>query len=187
MSATSPPIATPPASSGAQDERLVPISRLTRTLRRPELGSLLAAVFVFVMFAITDSSSNHLWLKQTGIAAWTTAGGVLRDRRGAGRAVDDRRRVRPFGRRDDRGDRDRDGAAGRQVAREHLDRDPHHDRVRHRDRADQRLHRRADEAAELHRHAGDVLRATRCEYRRRTAAEQREHADHRHHGAIRRA
>ena len=29
-------------------------------------------MFVFVLFAITDSSSNHLWLKQTGIAAWTT-------------------------------------------------------------------------------------------------------------------
>jgi simple sugar transport system permease protein len=69
MSATSPPIATPP--SAAQDERLIPISRITRTLRRPELGSLMAAVFVFVMFAITDSSSNHLWLKQTGVAAWT--------------------------------------------------------------------------------------------------------------------
>ena len=71
MSATSPPIATPPAAPAADDERLVPISRLTRTLRRPELGSLLAAVFVFILFAITDSSSNHLWLKQTGIAAWT--------------------------------------------------------------------------------------------------------------------
>jgi simple sugar transport system permease protein len=71
MSATSPPIATPPTSAGAQDERLVPISRITRTLRRPELGALFAAVFVFVMFAIFDSSSNHLWLKQTGIAAWT--------------------------------------------------------------------------------------------------------------------
>src|SRR5579884_706149 len=69
MSATSPPIATPPAAG--QDERLVPISRITRTLRRPELGSLLAAVFVFVMFAILDSSSQHLWLKQTGLAAWT--------------------------------------------------------------------------------------------------------------------
>jgi simple sugar transport system permease protein len=71
MSATSPPIATPPAAPGPQDDRLVPISRLTRTLRRPELGSLLAAVFVFVLFAIIDASSNHLWLKQTGVAAWT--------------------------------------------------------------------------------------------------------------------
>jgi len=70
MSATSPPIATPP-SAAAADERLVPISRITRALRRPELGSLLAAVFVFIMFAVTDSSANHLWLKQTGLAAWT--------------------------------------------------------------------------------------------------------------------
>src|SRR5947209_13717507 len=67
MSATSPPIEAPPA----QDERLVPISRITRALRRPELGSFLAAVVVFVMFGITDASSNHLWLKQTGLAAWT--------------------------------------------------------------------------------------------------------------------
>src|SRR5437588_3211470 len=67
MSATSPPIEAPPA----QDERLVPISRITRALRRPELGSFLAAVVVFLMFAITDASSNHLWLKQTGLAAWT--------------------------------------------------------------------------------------------------------------------
>jgi simple sugar transport system permease protein len=67
MSATSPPIEAPPA----KDERLVPISRITRALRRPELGSLLAAVVVFLMFAITDASSNHLWLKQTGLAAWT--------------------------------------------------------------------------------------------------------------------
>ena len=72
MSATSPPIATPPGSPAADDERLAPISRLTRTLRRPELGSLLAALFVFVLFAITDVSSNHLWLKQSGLDAWTT-------------------------------------------------------------------------------------------------------------------
>jgi simple sugar transport system permease protein len=49
----------------------VPISRLTRLLRRPELGSLLGAIAVFLLFAITDSSANHLWLKQTGLAAWT--------------------------------------------------------------------------------------------------------------------
>jgi simple sugar transport system permease protein len=71
MSATSPPLATPPPAGAASDERLVPISRLTRTLRRPELGALLGAVFVFILFAITDASANHLWLKQTGIAAWT--------------------------------------------------------------------------------------------------------------------
>jgi simple sugar transport system permease protein len=44
---------------------------LTRLLRRPELGSLMGAFAVFVLFAITDASSNHLWLKQTGLSAWT--------------------------------------------------------------------------------------------------------------------
>src|SRR6201993_1874657 len=71
MSATSPPLATPPSAPSAQDERLVPISRVTRALRRPELGSLFAAIAVFILFAITDASSQHLWLKQTGLAAWT--------------------------------------------------------------------------------------------------------------------
>jgi simple sugar transport system permease protein len=71
MTATShpSPAALPPPVP--QDERLVPISRLTRLLRRPELGSLLGAIAVFLLFAITDSSANHLWLKQTGLAAWT--------------------------------------------------------------------------------------------------------------------
>jgi simple sugar transport system permease protein len=44
---------------------------MTRLMRRPELGALLAALAVFVLFAITDASANHLWLKQTGLAAWT--------------------------------------------------------------------------------------------------------------------
>jgi simple sugar transport system permease protein len=73
MSATTHPTPAPlpPPSGATADERLVPISRMTRLLRRPELGSLMGAIAVFVLFAITDSSSNHLWLKQTGLAAWT--------------------------------------------------------------------------------------------------------------------
>ena len=63
-SAKNPP---PPAA----DERLAPISRVTRAMRRPELGSLMGAIAVFVLFAITDASANHLWLKQVGLAAWT--------------------------------------------------------------------------------------------------------------------
>jgi len=31
----------------------------------------MGAVAVFILFAITDSSANHLWLKQSGLAAWT--------------------------------------------------------------------------------------------------------------------
>ncbi len=72
MSATTHPTPSPvPPSGGAADERLVPTSRVTRLLRRPELGSLMGAIAVFILFAITDASANHLWLKQAGLAAWT--------------------------------------------------------------------------------------------------------------------
>jgi simple sugar transport system permease protein len=71
MSATTHPAGSVPPSPAASDERLVPISRVTRILRRPELGALMGAVAVWILFAITDASSNHLWLKQTGLAAWT--------------------------------------------------------------------------------------------------------------------
>src|SRR5581483_8045802 len=74
MSATSPPTPTPApqrAEPDATDERLVSISRVTRLMRRPELGALMGAIAVWILFAITDASSNHLWLNQTGLAAWT--------------------------------------------------------------------------------------------------------------------
>jgi simple sugar transport system permease protein len=52
------------------DERLAATSWLTRTLRRPALGALLGAVAIFVLFAFTDSSAQHLWLTQTGFQSW---------------------------------------------------------------------------------------------------------------------
>ena len=61
----------PRQSETPPDERLAKTGRLTLLMRRPELGSLMAAVVIFVLFTITDASSNHLWLKQTGLAAWT--------------------------------------------------------------------------------------------------------------------
>jgi simple sugar transport system permease protein len=67
----SPPAPAAPEARQANDERLAAISRVTRLMRRPELGSLMGAVVVWVLFAITDASSNHLWLNQTGLAAWT--------------------------------------------------------------------------------------------------------------------
>src|SRR5450755_1107052 len=73
MSAITPSPLTPPAPSAPQadDERLAPISRVTRVMRRPELGSLMGAAVVWALFAITDASPNHLWLNQAGLAAWT--------------------------------------------------------------------------------------------------------------------
>ncbi len=66
--------AEPGVGEGAaptRDERLTTTSRLVSALRRPELGSLLGAIVIFIFFAFTDASSNHLWLHQTGVAAWS--------------------------------------------------------------------------------------------------------------------
>jgi simple sugar transport system permease protein len=71
MSVTSKTPAPATAGSSAGDERLAAISRSTRMLRRPELGALMGAIAVFVLFAVTDASSGHLWLHQPGLAAWT--------------------------------------------------------------------------------------------------------------------
>jgi len=61
---------TPPPATGG-DERAASLSGVTRLLQRPELGALMGALFVFALFALTDSTSGHLWLQQTGIAAWS--------------------------------------------------------------------------------------------------------------------
>jgi simple sugar transport system permease protein len=53
------------------DDRLAQISRVTRALQRPELGALLGAVVIFILFATTDATPQHLWLTQTGLAAWS--------------------------------------------------------------------------------------------------------------------
>lgn len=59
-----------PSAEPADDERLAKISRLTKSLQRPELGALLGAAAIFVIFAATDATPSHLWLTQTGLAAW---------------------------------------------------------------------------------------------------------------------
>jgi simple sugar transport system permease protein len=58
-------------TAARQDERLVKVSRLTRLMQRPELGALMGAIAIFVIFAGFDATPNHLWLSQTGIAAWS--------------------------------------------------------------------------------------------------------------------
>ena len=65
--------ATAAGAPGAarQDERLVRVSWLTKLMQRPELGALMGAIAIFVIFAGFDNTSNHLWLTQTGIAAWS--------------------------------------------------------------------------------------------------------------------
>ena len=64
-----------PAKAG--DERLAHVSRATRLLMRPELGALIGAIAVFVLFMSTDATANHLWIHQTGFAAWTQQASVF--------------------------------------------------------------------------------------------------------------
>lgn len=54
-----------------RDERLAPLSRATRLMQRPELGALMGAVVIFLLFTSFDATANHLWLTQTGLAAWS--------------------------------------------------------------------------------------------------------------------
>jgi simple sugar transport system permease protein len=51
------------------DERLVRVSAVTRLLRRPELGALLGAIVVYLMFAFFDTTGTFAGL--SGAARWT--------------------------------------------------------------------------------------------------------------------
>jgi len=66
---------TAAAAGGAapvrKDERLVRVSRLTKLMQRPELGALMGVIAIFLIFTGFDATSNHLWLSQTGLAAWS--------------------------------------------------------------------------------------------------------------------
>ena len=54
-----------------KDERLAQVSNLTKLMQRPELGALMGVVAIFVIFAGFDATPTHLWLSQTGLAAWS--------------------------------------------------------------------------------------------------------------------
>jgi len=60
-----------------KDERLVHVSRLTKLMQRPELGALMGVIAIFVIFAGFDATANHLWLSQTGVAAWSQQAAVF--------------------------------------------------------------------------------------------------------------
>ena len=167
----SPPVPTPAGS----DERLARISRLTRALQRPELGALLGAVAIFLLFAATDSTTQHLWLTQTGIAAWSAQAaffGIM--------AV-------PVGLLMIGGEFDL--SAGVMTGATAIVMALLVGRLHWNawlaiagtlvfagaDRAAQRLRRGEVEAAELHRHARDLLRPARHDRRRGPAAQPRKH------------
>lgn len=57
----------------AQDERVVTQSTLTRVLKRPEVGALIAAVLVFLFFALTTET----FAKPQGMSTWLQASSTI--------------------------------------------------------------------------------------------------------------
>ncbi|MEI2821580.1 MAG: ABC transporter permease [Marmoricola sp.] len=57
------------ATSTPKDERLAQTSRLTRVMRRPELGAFLGALVIYLMFAVVDTTGMFAGIN--GAARWT--------------------------------------------------------------------------------------------------------------------
>src|SRR5215211_8598108 len=68
-----PPPAAPPPTLDVVDDRLAQVSLLTRMLRRPELGALLAAIAVGLFFVVTTSEFGTL----DGAVNWTDVASTL--------------------------------------------------------------------------------------------------------------
>ena len=148
-----PPDVAPPPPVPAGDERLAKISPLARLLRRPEIGALLAAIVVAIFFW----TQNSLFLKLDGIANWTDVASTI----GIPAVVV---ALLMIGGEFDLSAGVMTGSAGlmmgilaTEVGHERLAGDRAHADRGGRRRLHQRLHGHDDEAAELHRHAGDVL------------------------------
>jgi simple sugar transport system permease protein len=65
------PNPTTPAEPAGQTERVVAARAVTRVFRRPEVGAALAAVAIFLIFAL-NPTSNPLWVSQAGFVGWLT-------------------------------------------------------------------------------------------------------------------
>ena len=78
-----------PVPPGGADERMGRVGVITRLLRRPELGALLGAVAIFIIFAIADQSGQ--FADVSGAARWLDVASTIgHPVRGRG-APDDRR------------------------------------------------------------------------------------------------
>lgn len=61
------------APPGGRGDRVIAPRAVTRILRRPEVGAALAAIAIFLIFAV-DSTSRPLWLSQVGLVGWLSQG-----------------------------------------------------------------------------------------------------------------
>jgi len=68
---------SPSLEKEPENKRLEAVSLVTKLLRRPSVGPFVGAIVIFVMFAFTDSTSNHLWLTQAGLESWSQTAGFF--------------------------------------------------------------------------------------------------------------
>src|ERR1700730_19432015 len=75
MSVASQPVQTPaPRSKGVGgDERIGGVRLIVRLLQRPELGALIGAVAVYLLFATVDATPGHRFSSIAGMQNWTDA------------------------------------------------------------------------------------------------------------------
>ena len=88
------------ASTPSSDERVRDIGAWRRFLSRPEFGSISGAVLVFVLFGLVAGDSGMF--SAEGIVNWATVAAFLGIIAVGAALLDDRRRVRPVDRLDDR-------------------------------------------------------------------------------------
>ncbi|TMF72051.1 MAG: ABC transporter permease, partial [Chloroflexi bacterium] len=74
VASTQPRPSPAPQQAGAgRDERLAGVSVLVRLLQRPELGALIGALAVYLLFASVDATPGHLFTSIAGMQNWTDA------------------------------------------------------------------------------------------------------------------
>src|SRR5260370_29217065 len=76
MSVASTPVPAAPAPRArgvSTDERVGGVRLIVRLLQRPELGALLGAVAVYLLFASVDSTPGHKFSSIAGMQNWTDA------------------------------------------------------------------------------------------------------------------
>src|SRR5947207_15874513 len=73
VASTEPRPSPAPQAARAGDERLAGVSVVARLLQRPELGALIGALAVYLLFATVDATPGHLFSSIAGMQNWTDA------------------------------------------------------------------------------------------------------------------
>src|SRR3982074_3670010 len=73
VASTPVPAQAPRAKGAGSDERIGGVRLIVRLLQRPELGALIGAVAVYLLFATVDATPGHKFSSIAGMQNWTDA------------------------------------------------------------------------------------------------------------------